>query len=124
MKTLSQKFIFVVLLLCLVQFSVFAQKAPIKYGKISKADLEMKSYPSDSSATAAILCDYGYFSSDQFKFVRLLRLKIFKKEGTSWGNQVFPGSSKADIKGITYNLENGEIVESKLKSESNFAERA
>lgn len=54
--------------------------------------------------------------------MRTLRIKIFKKEGTSWGNQVFPLYSKADIRGITYNLENGEIVESRLKSESIFTE--
>jgi hypothetical protein len=52
-----------------------------------------------------------------------LRIKIFKKEGTSWGNQIFPVYSKANIRGITYNLENGEIVESKLKSESIFREK-
>lgn len=121
-KTASLKIIFAILLLSVLQFSVFAQKAPIKYGKVSKADLEMKAYPSDTSAAAAILCDYGHFSSTQFQFVRVLRIKIFKKEGTSWGNQVFPVSSKANISGITYNLENGAIVESKLKSESIFRE--
>jgi len=121
-KTVSQKFFFAVLLLSLMEFPVFAQKAPIKYGKVNKADLEMKVYPADTSAAAAILCDYGYFSSNRFQFVRTLRIKIFKKEGTTWGNQVFPISSKANISGITYNLENGAIVESKLKSESIFKE--
>jgi len=121
-KSAIQKFIFAILLLSLIDFPVFAQKAPIKYGKVDKADLEMKVYPADTSAAAAILCDYGHFNSNQFQFVRTLRIKIFKKEGTSWGNQVFPISSKANINGITYNLENGAIVESKLKSESIFKE--
>ena len=83
----------------------------------------MKFYPSDSSASSAILCDYGYFNSTRFEFVRTLRIKVFKKEGTSWGNQVFPVDSKAYIKGITFNLENGVVVESKLKSESIFEEK-
>jgi len=122
-KINDAKFILAIILLCTMQFSAFAQKAPIKYGKVSKEDLEMKVYPSDTTAVAAILCDYGYFNSNQFSFVRTLRVKIFKKEGTSWGNQVFPVYSKANIRGITYNLENGEIVESKLKSESIFRER-
>jgi len=122
-KTFSQKTILVILLLFVIKFSVVAQKAPIKYGKIDKADLEMKVYPSDTSALAAILCDYGYFNATQYQFTRILRIKIFKKEGTSWGNQAFPTNTKADIHGITYNLENGEIVESKLKSESIFMER-
>jgi hypothetical protein len=102
---------------------VFGQKAPIKFGKVSKADLEMKAYPSDTSAEAAVLCNYGYFDATRFDFVRTMRIKIFKKEGTHWGSMVFPLSSKADIKGVTFNLENGEVVESKLKSESIFRER-
>ena len=122
MKTPNQKFVFIVLLFCLIDLHLIAQKAPIKYGKVSKSDLEMKVYPSDSSAIAAILCDYGYFNSTRFEFERTLRIKILKKEGTFWGNHVFPTSSKADIRGITYNLENGEVVESKLKSESIFTE--
>jgi len=121
-KPANPKIIFAILLLSLMQFAAFAQKAPIKYGKVSIADLEMKTYPSDTSAAAAILCDYGCFSSNQFQFVRDLRIKIFKKEGTNWGNQVFPISSTAHISGITYNLENGKVVESKLKSESIFKE--
>ena len=122
MKNTVQKFIPAILLFCILQFSALAQKAPVKYGKIIKSDLEMKVYPSDSTAVAAILCDYGYFNSTRFEFERTLRIKIFKKEGAWWGNQVFPISSKADIRGITYNLENGEVVESKLKSESIFTE--
>jgi hypothetical protein len=122
-KIYDTKFLLAILLLCVMHVSAFAQKAPIKYGKISKDDLEMKVYPSDTTALAAILCDYGYFNSSQFQFVRTLRIKIFKKEGTSWGNQVFPVYSRANIRGITYNLENGEIVESKLKPESIFRER-
>ena len=117
------RFIYAISILCVIQLTVFAEKAPIKYGKIDKADLEMKAYPADTSAEAAILCDYGYFDAVQRQFVRILRIKIFKKEGTTWGNQVFPVNSNAIIHGITYNLENGEIVESKLKKESIFDER-
>ena len=108
-KTLSQKIILVILVLSVIKFAAVAQKAPIKYGKIDKADLEMKVYPADTSASAAVLCDYGYFNSTQFQFVRTLRIKIFKKEGTTWGSQVFPIFSKNDVRGITYNLEKGEM---------------
>ncbi|HET6559532.1 MAG TPA: hypothetical protein VFG54_19570 [Prolixibacteraceae bacterium] len=120
---LSCKFILVILIAWFTSYPTAAQKAPIKYGKISQADLEMKYYPSDTSAPAAIICDYGHFNAVSTEFVRTLRIKIFKKEGTVWANQIFPVSSKTDVKGITYNLENGEIVESKLKSESVFQER-
>jgi hypothetical protein len=112
----------IIVLLCTIPASLFAEKDPIKFGKVDKADLEMKVYPTDTSAVAAILCDFGHFNSLRFQFERTLRIKILKKEGTSLGNQVFPFPSDAIIKGITYNLENGEIVESKLKPESVFKE--
>lgn len=124
MKTKSlEKIISVSALLLLICFPSFAQKAPVKYGTVTKADLEMNAYSLDTSAVAAILCNYGYFNSHTYDFVRILRIKIFKKEGTTWGNRIFPTSDKTAIRGITYNLENGEIVETKLKSESIFLER-
>lgn len=104
-------------------FPVFSQKAPIKFGTIDKADLEMKVYDLDTSAAAVILCDYGYFNASTYNFTRILRIKILKQEGTDWGNRRFPTSEKTMIKGITYNLVDGEIVETKLKSESIYTER-
>lgn len=103
--------------------TTYSQKAPIKYGTVSKADLEMNVYPLDTGAVAVILCDYGYFSTSTYDFTRLLRIKILKKDGTSWGDRIFPTSEKTDIRGITYNLENGEIVETKLQKESIYVER-
>ncbi|HEY4786455.1 MAG TPA: hypothetical protein VIH57_10420, partial [Bacteroidales bacterium] len=121
---LSDRHAFVIILLtCLFSISGLAQKAPMKFGKINKADLEMKVYPSDTSAAAAILCNYGYFDSNQIQFVWTIRIKILKKEGTNWGNHVFPVPTKSNVRGITFNLENGQIIESKLKSESIFKER-
>ncbi len=106
----------------IVNFS-YSAKAPIVFGKIDKADLEMKYYEPDSSAPAVILCDYGYFSANDYRFRRILRIKILKKEGLAWADKVFPTSMKSDIRGITYNLEEGEIVKEKLKSSSIFSER-
>jgi len=37
----------------------FAQGKKVKYGKIDRADLEMTTYASDSSAAAVILYDKG-----------------------------------------------------------------
>jgi hypothetical protein len=107
----------------ILSFPSYSQKAPIKYGTVNRADLEMTAYPLDTSADAAILCNYGYFNSTTYDFVRILRIKIFKKEGTEWGDKVFSTTDKTQIRGITYNLENGEVVETKLKSESIFHER-
>ncbi len=103
--------------------SAFAQKAPVKFGTLDKADLEMKVYDLDTSASAVILCDYGFFNATSFYFTHTLRVKILKKEGTRWGDWLFYIDEDIPIKGITYNLVNGEMVETKLKSESVYRER-
>jgi hypothetical protein len=100
-----------------------AEKAPIKFGEISKAELLNKVYTPDTSAPAVVLCDYGYFTESRFQFVRTLRIKILKKEGYPMANQTFSIDSKASIRGITFNLEGNEIVETRLKNESIFKTR-
>ncbi len=100
-----------------------AEKAPVKFGEISKADLLNSTYLPDTSAPAVVLCDYGFYNDNRFLTTRILRIKILKKEGYSWANQTFKADSKTDIRGITYNLDNNEIVETKLKSESIFKTR-
>jgi hypothetical protein len=107
----------------LLVFDVSAQKAPIRFGDVSMEDLEMKSYPADTSAPAVVLCDYGYFDAQNVQFIRTIRIKILKKEGYNWANYVFPASYKSQVRGITFNLENGKIVQEKLKNESIFSER-
>jgi hypothetical protein len=115
---------FLILILLLGFFSISqAEKAPIKFGQISKADLLNNVYLPDTSAPAVVLCDYGYFTESRFITVRILRIKILKKEGYVWANQSYNLDFKTDIRGITYNLENGEIVETKLKNESIFKTR-
>lgn len=114
------------LLLCLLllsYFSVSAKKDPIKFGKIEISELEMNVYEKDSSASAVILCDYGYFDATKYEFRRLVRIKILKKEGYKWADNVFPTSAKTNIRGITYNIENGEITKDKLSNKSIFSDR-
>lgn len=115
-------FVIQILFLFSLNFT-FSQKAPIKFGKLDIEDLKMTVYEPDTSAAAVILCDYGYFNASVHEFTRLIRIKILKKEGLGWADKVFPTSSKSDIRGITYNLENGEIIEEKLKPSSIFEER-
>jgi hypothetical protein len=117
------KIIFTGVLFLLIACQLFSQKAPIKYGKVDISDLEMKYYDQDSSAPAVILCDYGHFDPNKFEFRRIIRIKILRKEGYNWGNRIFNTASRTNIRGITFNLENGEIIKNKLKSESIFKER-
>jgi hypothetical protein len=100
-----------------------AQKEPVKFGKISKSDLLSNVYAPDTSAPAVVLCDYGYFMETSFTTIRVLRIKILKKEGYQWANQTFNVDNRAAIRGITHNLLGDEIVETKLKNESIFENR-
>jgi len=98
----------------------FAQKPPIKFGEVDIKDLEMKVYLKDTSASAVILCHYGFFSSTNLEFNELLRIKILKKDGYRWADQTFPAKFQYNVKGYTVNLENGKVIKEKLKSESIF----
>ena len=112
------------LILLLGSFGLItAQNAPVEFGKISKAELLNKVYADDTSAAAVVLCDYGYYSDSRQRTVRTLRIKILKKEGYGWADHIFPTSSKTDIHGITYNLENDQVVKTKLSDESVFKTR-
>jgi len=103
-------------------FKLSGQPAPAKYGKIDMADIEMKVYDRDTTAEAVILCDYGVFNPSTFEFQRLLRIKILKKEGSYVVNRAYHINGLGSVKGCTYNLVDGQIIESKLKNESIFKE--
>jgi len=118
-----KKHLLTVILLAGILGIIRAEKAPIKFGQISKADLLNNVFAPDTSAPAVVLCDYGYFTESRFQTVRILRIKILKKEGYDWANQTFNSDSKTSIKGITYNLVDNEIEETKLKNESVFKTR-
>ena len=123
--------------LALLFLSASGQKAPLKFGSVPIDALSMTTYDKDSSAAAVILADYGISTikySEQtgfsLQFDRVMRIKILKKEGFEWGNFEIPLYSNGStderansIKAITFNLENGKIVESKVKSESIFKEK-
>jgi hypothetical protein len=128
------------LALCLVLVSCLglAQKAPIKFGDVSLDEVKMTSYEPDSSASAVVLVDYGsstmeYNQLDNwFKlfFERTTRIKILKKDGYAYADFEVPiyqsSSGKEKLTGlkvVTYNLEGGKIVQSKIKSDGVFEEK-
>jgi len=123
--------------LLLLPLSVLAQKPPIKFGEVPIEDLKMVTYQKDSSATALILTDYGesiikYDDNDGFilHFERLRRIKILTKDGLDYANFSIPlyhdngdDEKLMGLKGVTYNLENGKVQETKLKSDGIFTEK-
>jgi hypothetical protein len=118
-----KKPLFVLILFLVFHQLITGQKAPIKFGDVSLEDLQMTTYPLDTSASAVILCDYGYLNTNTLVFARVLRIKILKTDGYSWANNTFPIKDKSSIRGVTTNLENGKIVQEKLKNESVFTVR-
>ncbi|MDP3150576.1 MAG: transglutaminase domain-containing protein [Ignavibacteria bacterium] len=118
----------------LLNIAVFAQDAPIEWGEIPKADLEMKTFPQDSNASAVILCDYGESKFDNelnLVFYHHLRVKILTEKGFGWGTHsvVIVTGDKAedidDIEGATYSLDDkGDIVKSELDDDEIFKEKA
>ena len=126
------------LILALTSQTLFAQKkAPVKFGDIPMEDLKMVSYAKDTSASAVILTDFGqsslvYNQSEGFTllFERTTRIKILSKDGLDWATFAIPlykdgGANEklSGLKGVTYNLENNKIVETKLKNDAVFKEK-
>ncbi|MGE5354310.1 MAG: transglutaminase domain-containing protein [Acidobacteriota bacterium] len=120
-------------LICVSFSNSFAQaEPPIKWGEIPVADLQMKSFPQDTNATALILCDYGEstFNDDlNIVFKRHMRIKILTAKGYDWGTHSVSLWTERntetihDIEGATYRLdEKGAIVKNELSSGDIFEE--
>ena len=122
-------------LLLFITSKITAQE--FKLGKVSIAELEQKVHPKDSSATAAILYKKGtarieYDQTNGFILVTQVdaRIKIYKKEAYDWANQsvvYYIGNNdsreKVDFSDVnTFNLVNGKIEKTKLKSDGIFNE--
>ncbi|AWH85016.1 transglutaminase [Flavobacterium album] len=116
----------------------FAAKAQqYELGEVTKAELEEKSHPTDPSAGAAILFSKGktymtYSDNGGFDLVTEveMKIKIYSKDGYEWANKVIPyysndnNKESVDIsKAATYNLVNGAVKKTKLKSEGEFDEQ-
>jgi transglutaminase-like putative cysteine protease len=133
MKNNYLNLLFFLFLIC---SQVHAQE--FKLGKVSIAELEQKVHSKDSTAVAAILFKKGQtsfqFSENEGFIVQAevaMRIKIYKKEGYNWANQsvaFISGSNNISEKviisdAVTYNLVDGKIEKTKLKSEGEFIEK-
>jgi len=127
-------------LLCIVTFNAFSQKeqSPFtKWGRVSITDLQKKVYSLDSNANAIVLSDIGSAvvagnSKGWFSIVskRHAVVHILNKNGYDEANVEIPlyinndGEEKVmNLRGVTYNLENGQIVQTKLEKSSIFKEK-
>lgn len=105
----------------------------IKFGDVTEKDFASKVYSVDSSADAVIISDIGSSKIEgnskgwfSLVFKRHKRIHILNKNGYDLSNvSIRLYSSGTDeekldkLKAVTYNLENGKIVESKLDIKEN-----
>lgn len=126
------------LLCCIFTLTALqSQEISLKYGKITADELNMRVYPKDTSAVAAVLYDngysaYEYTTTDGFKIWSEIykKIKIFKQEGESQATITIPYYYKlasnretfSNIEAISYNMENGKIVKTKLDKKYIFDE--
>src|SRR5687767_15666966 len=128
------KTILVLALSCIV-LSASAQKtSPVKFGKITPADLEKKDYSIDSSAHAVVISDKGSTDiegNDKGWFSLLYkqhkRIHVLNKNGYYLADVEIPLYTSGDneeklysLKAVTYNLENGKVVETNLEKAAIF----
>lgn len=124
---------------CLAGLNLCAQQASpyVKFGKITADELDKKIYSIDSSADAVVLSDRGETAVEgnskgwfSVTFTHHRVVHILNKNGYFEADVAIPlfnkgqGEEKLDeIKAVTYNLENGKIVETKLDKSGIFTEK-
>ena len=123
------------LLFLLLTVISFAQKHEL--GKVTVEELKEKVCPNDTTAAAAILFKKGFTRFDldpEGHFIIYTeinyKIKIYKKEGLIYADQkgqYFVGGNNDEVvffsNANTYNLVDGKIEKTKLKSDSEFKER-
>lgn len=124
-----------VVVFLLMSFSVQAQKYEL--GEVTKEELAEKTHPLEPSAGAAILFSKGHSymtmsSNSGFDLVTEveMKIKIYNKDGYDWANKIISfynadGGDREVVsidKAATYNLVDGSIKKTKLKSEGEFTE--
>ena len=97
----------------------FSNNIPIIFGKVSIEEFKLYDNNFDTNASCVVLCDHGYFYSDEFRFVRTLRLKILKKEGCQWlEDQTFITPDQTDIRGKIITMHDNDLVIKKIRNSS------
>ncbi|PSL20829.1 DUF3858 domain-containing protein [Chitinophaga ginsengisoli] len=122
---------------CLFALTTFSQtRDKVKFGKISPEDFAPTSFEKDTSAHAVILADIGssefQVERDHFElsYKRFKRIKVVDKNGYDAASDEIPlyisgqmEEKLVNLKAVAYNLENGQVVETKMESKSVFTDK-
>ncbi|WP_133177695.1 transglutaminase domain-containing protein [Chitinophaga parva] len=113
------------------------EKSPCQFGQVSVDDFRPTSYAVDTGAAAVYLADVGKASYNdrsgdlELEFTRYTRIHILHKNGYDEATFTIPlysgNAGKPDVlndlKAVTYNLENGRVVATKLDIKTIFTEK-
>ncbi|WP_119079740.1 transglutaminase domain-containing protein [Chitinophaga alhagiae] len=111
-------------------------KSSARFGKISPDDFKTDPYKIDTGTSAVIVADIGSsaFESGNEGFIQVFkqykRVHILNKNGYDEANVTIylhvDGQDEErvnNLKAVTYNLENGKVVETRMESKSVFTEK-
>ena len=104
------------------------EKSKIKFGNVTDKDFATKVYSIDSNANAVVIADIGSSNIEgnnkawfSLVFRHFKRIHILNKNGYDIANVSISLYSDADdeeqlekLRAVTYNLEDGKVVETKL----------
>lgn len=121
--------------LLFITLTMSAQK--FELGKVTIAELEEKAHPIDPTAEAAYLFRNGEvhfeYSQDNgfvMKTEVTVKIKIYNKEGYKWANHAIKyyimsnAEEKISLSDVaTYNLVDGKVTKTKMKSDGEFNEK-
>ena len=114
------------------------EKLPIKFGKVSLNDFDLKSTLIDSNTNAVVIADVGKTEflanaselTFSLNFVQKRRVKIINKKGFDVATITIPlyisGGKVEKLEGLkasTYNIENGKVVETSVERSDIFTEK-
>lgn len=136
MRSLKNLFLFITLFASL---SVSAQdKLPIKFGKLALQDFDIKSPVIDSNINAVVIANIGksefMANTNEGTFSLLFkekkRIKILNKNGFAAASVIIPlyvsdnnQEKITDLVAVTYNIEDGKVVATKVDKSSVFTEK-
>ncbi len=123
-------------MLLLSGLAMSQKKSEARFGRVSAEDFKTTRYDLDTSAAAVIIADIGSssFESGNDWFIqvyqRYKRIRILKKSAYDEANVTIylhqEGNQEervSNLKAVTYNLEDGKVVETKLESRSVFTDK-
>ena len=129
-------------LVCFTMFVTFLaaqDKLPIKFGKVSLTDFAIKSAVIDSNTNAVVIADVGISEfianttdlSFSIIFKRKQRIKLINKNGFDAATITIPlyrssdgrEEKLEDLNAHTYNIENGEVIDTKLEKAAVFTQQ-